>query len=413
MTVKSWLKPALENHDEPENNSLAEVPSESLESELIEVSGQDRAIEELAADGEELREDQEKLDQITENAEASLEQGGMDETAAKQTAVAAESFTAKWGVKVRKVATESFGSSDGRLSATKVAVEGLKDSAKEMWDRFIEWLKQMIEKAKGLFNKLTDAGGRMIKRGEKLKKALKDGLGEKDEDKVKGGFIKKLYVDEKFDFETAMGIVKSIAEGGAKKAGQAVDVVAEEAGKLARGEKAEGSDEISKAAESFGDKVSKKMQVPSGAEDVVVRAVTGNAYIITYTDKDGVGMMKYQKPGVDKPDSDVETLSEDKMSDGVEVVIAAGTALRDELKGFTNANAKLEKAMASFKKAKDDLDKAGESDKDEKKTNLEKARAKIQTVEATQRVVSNVLTDGGSGIADYVAASIKAHKKAS
>lgn len=413
MTVKSWLKPALENHDEPENNSLAEVPSESLESELIEVSGQDRAIEELAADGEELREDQEKLDQITDNAEASLEQGGMDETAAKQTAVAAESFTAKWGVKVRKVATESFGSSDGRLSATKVAVEGLKDSAKELWDRFIEWVKQMIEKAKNLFNKLTDAGARMVKRGEKLKKALKDGLGEKEEDKVKGGFIKKLYVDEKFDFDTAMDIVKDFAESGATEFGKAVKVVAEDAGKLARGEKADGSDEVVKSAEKFGEKVSKKMQVPSGATDVEVRAVINNAYVIVYKDKDGVGMMKYQKPGVEKPDSDVETLSEDKMNAGADIVISAGKALRDELKGFTDSNATLQGAISEFKKAKDEMDKAGESDKDDKKKGLEQARSAVQIVENVQRMVTNVLTDGGSGIADYVAASIKAHKKAS
>ena len=118
---KNWI--ATEEHgEEVQDVSLMEVPSESLESDLVEVTGLDKDVESLVADGEELEHDQAKVEELAANAEASLEEDGMDETAARATEIAAEGFCDKWGIQRKKVGLESFGTSDGRRQATQIAV---------------------------------------------------------------------------------------------------------------------------------------------------------------------------------------------------------------------------------------------------------------------------------------------------
>ena len=61
--AKSWI--AIEEHaDEVQDVELMEVPSESLESDLVEVTGLDKDVESLVADGEELEHDQEQVEAL-------------------------------------------------------------------------------------------------------------------------------------------------------------------------------------------------------------------------------------------------------------------------------------------------------------------------------------------------------------
>lgn len=83
---------------------------------------------------------------------------GLDPFAAEIANVAAESIYARLGVRPSKrhpkVALERFGSSDTRLNATKMALEGFKESVQRIWAAIVAAFKRMGEILKGFLGKM-------------------------------------------------------------------------------------------------------------------------------------------------------------------------------------------------------------------------------------------------------------------
>jgi division protein CdvB (Snf7/Vps24/ESCRT-III family) len=67
------------------------------------------------------------------------------------------------------VGVESFKVKQTRLNATKIAMEGMKEWAKKIWDAIVAAFDSAIEWVKGFFSKLFDAAVRMKKEAEALK----------------------------------------------------------------------------------------------------------------------------------------------------------------------------------------------------------------------------------------------------
>jgi len=409
---KNWI--AVEEFDEANqgDTTLMEVPSESLEADLVEIEGQDKDIESLVNDGEELQHDQEQLEAITDNAEASLEEDGMDETAARATEIAAESFTAKWGVKRKKVGLEAFGDSATRRQSTMIAVEGLKDAAVNMWETFVKWIKEMVAKAKDQLMKLTNAGKSLKSRSEKLEARLDKGLGELDKKEVEGSFIKQLIVDETPDYEECLRFADKSAAN-AEKMGRAIVSSISEANKVVRdgtyvSENGASRDMI---GADFGKNAKKKLTVPQGASDLVTKALPGNGYLLSYS-QEGITNVTFNAPSDEPKVKKLKTLTLDECKSGTKALFSVGEVLETKLKDFRTANDDLGKLADAASTAQKELKDAEADKRDQAKKALKSAQAAVRSAKAVERATTTSLKNAGAGIAGYIAASIGAYKAA-
>ena len=409
--LKNWI--ATEEHsDEVQDVSLMEVPSESLESDLVEVTGLDKDVESLVADGEELEHDQDQVEALADNAEASLEEDGMDETAARATEIAAEAFCGKWGVHRKKVGLESFGTSDGRRQATQIAVESLKDAAVNMWETFVKWIKELVAKAKEQLLKLTNAGKKIKSRAEKLEARLDKGLGELDKKEVEGSFLQSLTINDQVDYSGCLEFADKNAAS-VDKIGQAIVSSISETGKITRD--GNYTSETGQSREligaEFGKQAKKKLTAPQGASDLKTTALPGNAYLLSYK-VEGIQTLKFEVANDKVKDAKLPTLKLDECKAGVKSLFTIGEVLETKLKAFRDANEAMGKLADELGKAKGDLKEADSEKRDGAKKALKVARANIGNAKAAERAVTTSMKNAGAGIAGYVAASIAAYKAA-
>lgn len=408
---KNWI--ATEEHsDEVQDVSLMEVPSESLESDLVEVTGLDKDVESLVADGEELEHDQDQVEALADNAEASLEEDGMDETAARATEIAAEAFCGKWGVQRKKVGLESFGTSDGRRQATQIAVESLKDAAVNMWETFVKWIKELVAKAKEQLLKLTNAGKKIKSRAEKLEARLDKGLGELDKKEVEGSFLQSLTINDQVDYSGCLEFADKNAAS-VDKIGQAIVSSISETGKITRD--GNYTSETGQSREligaEFGKQAKKKLTAPQGASDLKTTALPGNAYLLSYK-VEGIQTLKFEVANDKVKDAKLPTLKLDECKAGVKSLFTIGEVLETKLKAFRDANEAMGKLADELSKAKGELKEADSEKRDGAKKALKVARANIGNAKAAERAVTTSMKNAGAGIAGYVAASIAAYKAA-
>lgn len=422
---KTWV--GVENLEEPmeQEAELMEVPSETIESELVEIEGQDKEIEALVEDGEELEGDQESMEELIDNAEESLEDEGMDETAARATEIAAEGFSAKYGIRRRRVGMEQFGSASSRRHATMVAVEDLKSTASDMWESFVAWLKEIIAKVRDQILKLTNAGKSLKKRATRLETRLDKGLGSKNKDKVKGSFITQCTIDGTVDWSKMIEVAEA-SKDVAVVASKGKDLVkeGEEAAKATgKGEPAilAGAEKVTRTVKNVVDELGKKLgkktsknlkgMIPEGASDVTAEALPGGAYMVSWV-KDGVANLRYVSNKDGEKSKEVATLSEQEMEYGIKSLFTLGDALETKLKAFRDVTDQMDKLAGEVKSAKDSLKDAKGDDRNTAKKALKTAQAASKAANEVNRAVLTTMKTAGSGIAGYIEASMNAYKKA-
>lgn len=146
--------------------STAEVSEGSME-----LSDAANETEQLITAVEEAVEDVSTVERIQEVAEASVEEGeGLSEQAAEITEVAIESIHARLGISKRVMPSmESFGSTNSRIAATRIAIEGFKETVVRIWKAIIDGVKSIIQKIKDFFMKFFDNSAKVKKLAESLK----------------------------------------------------------------------------------------------------------------------------------------------------------------------------------------------------------------------------------------------------
>ncbi len=148
-------------------------------------------VESLEKDGDVLAADMEQLDSVSTFLDG-VETLGPDSFDAIQ--MGQESIRKRWGMERTIVARESVGDNDNLLI---VAQEANRSGKETLWSRFIAWIKEMAGKLKERWIQFSNAGKKLFKRSVEYKKKI-DKLGEKKDDKISGGFIKGLTIDNKF-----------------------------------------------------------------------------------------------------------------------------------------------------------------------------------------------------------------------
>lgn len=115
----------------------------------------------------------ETLETVAERAEATLPEGGMDEKAVDTLDVAVEQLLNQVGFSKRKSkvfpSLENFAApGDARLKNTKLAIESIKERAKEIWQAIVSAIKRAVAYVKQFFTSLLNATKGLEERADDL-----------------------------------------------------------------------------------------------------------------------------------------------------------------------------------------------------------------------------------------------------
>lgn len=418
--------------DNTEEVPPTEVPAEELDlaPEVVE------QVEEVQQDGEvagemveaadSASEDLDTLEEIQDVLEDSVEAGeGVDQPAAAIAEIAVESLCRRLGMK--KVtflpAMESFGSKNSRVSATRIAVEGIVETVKAGWAKLVEWLKKTWATIVAFFKKLFDANLRLEKAaGEMLGKvkALADDAkpkaGEFESKGIASMLGKKSAVEALEGLVALTGKSTEIFNDGVKM----VKALEEHVQKMQVGDKVAGTAEVSSLVnEAF---VSAMASLPGaeklksdGKKGVVIQLA---GYKMGFeSDPSGEGFnlnLVWEK--VEKQDIKVKVLSKDDMVKVVEQVqaLSKATAEYKEVYGKMEQINKIsldtvEKVLKNLEK----LTKAADASKENQgalvksRKQLTKANSVLSSLGA--KLPSANISAGKTGL-EYVAQSLKQYK---
>ena len=271
MAMRRPIGLALEN-EEVMATGTEVVDTEAVEvvEEVQEVAEQAEEVSGDVAQVEEAEADVAVVEQIEEVLEKAVESGeGISETAAEIAQIAVESMQRRLGIKAAKMPSlESFGSASSRVTATRVALEGIKDTAKKAWEAIVAFVKSIAEKVVNFFKGMFDITVRLQNRADKLKAKAAANKGTPD-GKVDSKAVYTAFRGDKANVKpylnTAYGQVGSVIEV-PKLINGLVDVV-KGAGE-GEGALEKAMEEAFKKGEEAGKKMAGAMPKQASAEDV-------------------------------------------------------------------------------------------------------------------------------------------------
>lgn len=182
-----------------------DIPAETLETELLEAKDAEDTVvtdDEYAEDVGEALED---LGKIEDQLEESLQNGGIAPETAEMMEVAVECICARIGMTRARLfknlpAMEAYDGPAGKLKATKIALEDIKDKAKKMWDTIIAWLKKAYAQVLQWFTTLFDGAAKTVKRSKKIGEAAAKAEGQPKAQVIESAsMFKKLQIGGKID----------------------------------------------------------------------------------------------------------------------------------------------------------------------------------------------------------------------
>lgn len=195
--------------------SEAEIPESQLEVEegVQEVEADVANVEELVTAVEDAEADAETLGEIEGVMEESIEEGeGLDETSAELAEVAVESIRLRLGFAPSRTlpALESFGSKNSRLTATKIALEGVTETIKTIWKKIKEAFQLVWQKIKDFFAKFFTNTEKVKKLAQQLKTKARDTKGKVEKDTVDAAGVANAFnVDGKASLQSANSILEN------------------------------------------------------------------------------------------------------------------------------------------------------------------------------------------------------------
>lgn len=415
---------AQESVGEGDNNidSLsAIVPvEENLDQQLAELASEDQGLDALAKDGATLNDDIERTEGAVEaaaSAEAEGEELGEETVTAVD--VAQESIRRRWGIMGEKVACESFRRSRGR---THAAGESWRDTLKELYKRFVEFLKSVKNKIKDLRLKYFNAGKTAQKRGKEFSERIRK-LGKKKNDNISGSFITKLSVDGKFDLDGSISTAQAVAGGGKSKAvmEKIKELSTAATALMSKDGESYKFSEGGKNIELFGTASTKLRALPQFEDDTAagsVRALPGNAYLQSGSKKmstaDGEKdyfVLAFTTTGDSNTEKQLDTPATASLSKGATALERIGKDYEKLLQDFRNYEAEMDRLESAAEKAANAFDKQTE---DAERTKMANARtiadASVRNFQTAFRATNYVVRTVIDGLNGYVGAGIGAYE---
>jgi len=349
--------------------SAIQPVEENLDQQLAELTSEEAGLDALEQDGAVLAADTERTEAAVEVAvvaEASGEE--LSEETVNNVEVAQESIRRRWGCSSSRVATESYRRSRGR---TKAAAESWKDTLKDLYGRFVEFLKTVRNKIKDLRLKYFNVGKTAQARSKAYIERLRK-LGKKKNDNVSGSFITKLSVNGVFDLDGSIKIAQEVSAGG--KAKQVMDkvktladgaiVLMSKDGDNIKFKAADGTE-----AELFGNASTKLTALPQFEDDTAglgkVKALPGNAYLQAAGKKlEGADyfILGFTTTGENSTEKQIDTPANGLLSKAATALGKIGKDYEKLLQDFRTYDSELEKLEKEAEKAAASFDKATEDD---------------------------------------------------
>lgn len=381
------------------SESMVEVAESAAEIEegVQEVAEFDESIDSASSDAE-------TLEKIHEVMEESVEKGeGLDETSAEIAEIAIESICARLGITKRTMpAMESFGSANSRVVATKIAMEGIQERIKSIWEAIKKAFVAMLDAIKAFYKKYLTALGRAKEALTKAEAAVKafNKTTAKSETIENASLAESFAVEGKADASTANTILTNHLKltAAVLKSLDSIKEVSKDLGK-------DGAD-FQKASQDFVQEVGKSSGV----------LIDGNAveFQAPETEKKGFSVEITLSFGKDDKVSSIETLDKAGMTSMVKVLQnlvkleedyakneGVMKQISDEIVRVANAQSKIAETIA----------KAEGEEKATISANAEKAAASARSIKAllgaiTTKVPSMNMKAVQKGIG-YIEASLK------
>lgn len=178
-----------------ETTAPASIEAAEAEAEVVDNATEGDDLNDSIEEGGEVVE---ALESIADALKISAANGGLDKHSAHVVGIATQYMYGRVGLKAKAMpALESFGGTSTRIGATQLAMEGIKEKAREIWAYIVKAYKKVLAWATGHFRKLFGAADAMKKRAVAINKAVDGYRTKKIKDKTfdNVSLVKNLYVN--------------------------------------------------------------------------------------------------------------------------------------------------------------------------------------------------------------------------
>lgn len=346
MAFDRYFK-AMEEQTTSEDTTVVLDPQEAaIVSETAEVAEnladvQERLVvsDSQAYDIEAAQDETDSFAKQVEIAETSVEDGGMDQTAAAVLEVSTEAFHRRMSIKRTKptgTGLEAFGGVSTRLRATKMAIEENKSAIKKGAEKIKEWFAKFMEFIKTTIDRIGKSLSGVSTLTTKVLEKLKGLKAVKRTVEVSKKLADKVKFKGKTDPEAVQKSVQASAEfvqDVVKETGSAIDSVLD--GKV---------DQAKQTIEKLSQ--DKRLEEAGGSRKYEI-TVDGDANGFKAT----LGKVANESEGTDEATETIQNLSVDQMRALIESTVDVRkkleTALTEVSKNFKSNNKRLEEAVNS------------------------------------------------------------------
>lgn len=175
----------LASKEETGQKEVVMIGFESVDTNeaALEAAGYEREIAVLEQNIDQLNGIYDGLEALVDQAETTLEDGGMDRQAALMLTAGANGLLAPLEIAAPCPAVESFGGVGERMGSTRVAVESIGSVLSDIWEAIKKAIQDMRKKLEAWYKSMFNTATKIKERAEKLSMAAGKVSGGKKEDK--------------------------------------------------------------------------------------------------------------------------------------------------------------------------------------------------------------------------------------
>lgn len=158
---------------------LIEGGADSMEDGLIETQATATDVANTEEAVEELEEVKAGLESIVSELEIAVRDGGLNAQAAQFLQLGVEAYTVRLGMETRMIPSlESFGGTTEKLVATKISMESIKETIRNIWEAILRTIRRIRAMLKNFFIRVFSAAPKVRARAEQIKKAAQAATGQ-------------------------------------------------------------------------------------------------------------------------------------------------------------------------------------------------------------------------------------------